>query len=94
MMSTAYTDWLLDNFEWDSGLSPRFGCVYVDYRTMERTPKDSAHWIGGVSQKFRFKTTLMISSSRRILVAETRILRQTSKAIRHLHIGRHDASTG
>ncbi|WWC92590.1 uncharacterized protein L201_007549 [Kwoniella dendrophila CBS 6074] len=32
----------LDNFEWASGLIPRFGSVYVDYETFERTPKDSA----------------------------------------------------
>ncbi|WWC73867.1 uncharacterized protein I206_107839 [Kwoniella pini CBS 10737] len=32
----------MDNFEWASGLIPRFGSVYVDYDTFERTPKDSA----------------------------------------------------
>ncbi|WWC95633.1 hypothetical protein V866_002498 [Kwoniella sp. B9012] len=32
----------MDNFEWASGLVPRFGSVYVDYETFERTPKDSA----------------------------------------------------
>ncbi|WVF68282.1 hypothetical protein IAT40_003047 [Kwoniella sp. CBS 6097] len=32
----------LDNFEWASGLVPRFGSVYCDYDTFERTPKDSA----------------------------------------------------
>ena len=32
----------MDNFEWASGLGPRFGSVYVDYKTFERTPKDSA----------------------------------------------------
>jgi beta-glucosidase len=30
---------LLDNFEWASGYSKRFGIVYVDYRTHKRTPK-------------------------------------------------------
>ena len=35
----------MDNFEWDTGLEPRFGCVYVDYQTFERTPKDSARFL-------------------------------------------------
>lgn len=30
---------LLDNFEWSSGYSLRFGITYVDYQTQERTPK-------------------------------------------------------
>lgn len=38
-----------DNFEWASGLGPRFGCVYVDYKTKERTPKDSSKAVSEVS---------------------------------------------
>ncbi len=34
----------LDNFEWVSGYSERFGLVYVDYETQQRIPKDSAYW--------------------------------------------------
>ncbi len=34
----------MDNFEWAWGYSKRFGIVYVDYATLERTPKDSALW--------------------------------------------------
>ncbi|HEU5436159.1 MAG TPA: GH1 family beta-glucosidase [Telluria sp.] len=35
---------LLDNFEWNSGYSKRFGIVHVDYATQKRTPKASARW--------------------------------------------------
>jgi beta-glucosidase len=35
---------LMDNFEWSSGYGHRFGAVYVDYETQERTPKMSAHY--------------------------------------------------
>ena len=33
-----------DNFEWNQGYEPRFGIIYVDYETLERTPKKSAYW--------------------------------------------------
>ncbi|WOO77170.1 Beta-glucosidase 1B [Vanrija pseudolonga] len=40
----SYYAWsFIDNFEWASGLIPRFGSVRVDYDTFERTPKDSAY---------------------------------------------------
>lgn len=32
---------LLDNYEWAFGYGPRFGLVHVDYRTMQRNPKES-----------------------------------------------------
>ncbi|MEU3501553.1 GH1 family beta-glucosidase [Streptomyces hundungensis] len=35
---------LMDNFEWSYGYGKRFGAVYVDYETLARTPKSSAHW--------------------------------------------------
>jgi beta-glucosidase len=31
----------MDNFEWAWGYEKRFGIVYVDYQTQERTVKDS-----------------------------------------------------
>lgn len=41
----GYLSWsFMDNFEWHSGYSERFGLVYVDYQTLERIPKDSAYW--------------------------------------------------
>ncbi|XP_010245330.1 PREDICTED: beta-glucosidase 18-like [Nelumbo nucifera] len=41
----GYFVWsLMDNFEWTRGFSMRFGLYYVDYQTLERTPKLSAKW--------------------------------------------------
>lgn len=45
----GYLQWsFLDNFEWSEGYNERFGLIYVDYRTCERTPKDSAAWYAKV----------------------------------------------
>lgn len=47
----GYFVWsLLDNFEWDYGYSPRFGVVYVDYKSQERIPKLSAAFLSEVSR--------------------------------------------
>lgn len=41
----GYFAWsFMDNFEWASGYSKRFGLHFVDYQTLERTPKASAFW--------------------------------------------------
>lgn len=39
---------LLDNFEWQSGYSTRFGIVYVDFANQQRIPKTSAHFYSNV----------------------------------------------
>ncbi len=41
---------LMDNFEWAHGYTKRFGMVHVDYATLARTPKDSAHWYAAVAR--------------------------------------------
>jgi beta-glucosidase len=35
---------LMDNFEWSYGYTKRFGILWVDYATQERSPKESAHF--------------------------------------------------
>jgi len=42
----GYFIWsLVDNFEWSSGFSKRFGLVHVDHATQKRTIKDSGYWV-------------------------------------------------
>ncbi len=41
----GYFIWtLMDNFEWAEGYRPRFGIVYVDFKTQKRMIKDSGLW--------------------------------------------------
>ncbi|GGC10851.1 GH1 family beta-glucosidase [Cellulomonas carbonis] len=50
----GYFAWsLLDNFEWAYGYEKRFGIVRVDFDTLERTPKDSAHAFARVARTGR-----------------------------------------
>ena len=66
----GYFVWsLLDNFEWGSGYSQRFGITYVDYPTLRRIPKASFHWYAG----------LIKMSGRTPLEGEPRVARMSSR---------------
>jgi beta-glucosidase len=42
---TGYLAWtLMDNFEWAEGFEARFGLVYNDFKTQQRTIKKSGYW--------------------------------------------------
>ena len=46
-----YYHWsLLDNFEWDDGLTPRFGLIEVDPDTQKRTIRKSGRFYGTLSK--------------------------------------------
>ncbi|ESQ91084.1 beta-glucosidase [Asticcacaulis sp. AC460] len=45
----GYLVWsFMDNLEWTLGYAKRFGIVHVNFDSLERTPKDSAHWYSRV----------------------------------------------
>lgn len=53
---SGYFAWsLMDNFEWASGYTLRFGIVHVDYETQARTLKDSAKWYSKVCRENRIE---------------------------------------
>lgn len=42
---TGYMVWtLIDNFEWAEGYNARFGLIYNDFKTQQRTIKHSGYW--------------------------------------------------
>jgi beta-glucosidase len=52
----GYFHWsFTDNFEWALGYGPRFGLVYVDYKSLKRTLKDSGRWFAEVIRKNGFE---------------------------------------
>ncbi|KAF4464751.1 beta-glucosidase 1B [Fusarium albosuccineum] len=52
----GYYAWsLMDNYEWSLGYGPRFGITHVDYKTLVRTPKKSATYLGNTLRERRSK---------------------------------------
>jgi beta-glucosidase len=50
----GYFVWsLMDNFEWATGYSKRFGLIYVDYETQQRTIKNSGKWYAELIRRNR-----------------------------------------
>jgi beta-glucosidase len=50
----GYHAWsLIDNFEWAEGFSQRFGLAYVDFKTQQRTIKESGKWYAKVAAENR-----------------------------------------
>ena len=41
----------MDNFEWAFGYEKRFGLIHVDYETLKRTPKESAHYYADIIKR-------------------------------------------
>ena len=49
----GYFAWsIVDNFEWKSGYTSRFGMVFIDYKNhLKRLPKMSAYWFKKLLQR-------------------------------------------
>lgn len=52
----GYLHWsLLDNFEWAEGFAPRFGLVDVDFKTQERSVRESARYFAEICKNGRIE---------------------------------------
>ena len=59
----GYFHWsLMDNFEWADGFGTRFGLLYVDYATQQRTPKLSASFYREVAARNRLASVMELNS--------------------------------
>ncbi|XP_048426094.1 beta-glucosidase 12-like isoform X2 [Pyrus x bretschneideri] len=48
----GYFAWsVLDNFEWSDGYTVRFGIIYVDYESLQRSSKSSTYWFQSFLKK-------------------------------------------